>query len=196
MRFMVTNSDSSATHGPHQVAHRFTNSNLSARLRTSSATPRSSIGLSVTSSAFHLASDLRASSRLSDHFVEQPNTRVFSTGTGLPAKQRVDGVAGIVRLDLLYFRVVDAAHVAQLPLAVEDEHVRRGQHSVRGRRFLRLAVVKIRKREFLVLGPDLHVLQRIAQVGVSQLVESHRRGVVGRNRHHRHAAVLVVGVQL
>ncbi len=74
---------------------------------TSFATPASSIGSSVTGSASHFASDLAASSRLSAHFVEQPETRVVATGTFLPV--RIASTALIASCDLTVFtsRVVE-----------------------------------------------------------------------------------------
>ena len=48
----------------------------------------------------------------------------------------------------------------------------------------------------MIPGSDLHLLERIAQVGVTQLVEPHGGGVVGRDRHDGHALVLEVGVQV
>ena len=116
-----------------------------------------------------------ADSRLSDHLVEQPKTFVLSTGTGLPAKQGLDGVAGIVgRGSLGLLGVVDPARESQLPLAVEDEHVRGGHGAVRPGDLLVLAVVKVGETEAALLGPDLQVLEAVAQVAVAQFVQPHR----------------------
>src|SRR5262245_66255364 len=87
IRFMVTNSSSSATQGPHQLAQRLTTRRFFPSFLTSLATPASSIDSSDTGSLSHFASDSTADSRLSDHLVEQPKTRVVSTGTDLPASK-------------------------------------------------------------------------------------------------------------
>ena len=196
IRFIVTNSGSSATHGPHQVAQTLTTSSLSVSFLASLATPASSIVVSATGSWSHFASDFLASSRLSDHLVEQPKTRVFSTGTGLPASSASMAFRASWLVGGFTSRVVDPADVAQLAVLIEQKHVRRGQHAVGERRLLRLAVVEVRKCEALVLGPQLHVLERIAQVGVAQLVEPHGQRVVRRDGDQGDALVLVVGVQL
>src|SRR4051812_19190638 len=86
IRCIVTNSGISATQGPHQVAQRLTSRRSFVGFLMSLATPESSIGSRETGSASHFARDFSASLRLSAHLVEQPKTRVFSTGTGLPAR--------------------------------------------------------------------------------------------------------------
>src|SRR4051794_39456420 len=88
IRCIVTRSGISARHGPHQVAHTFTSRYLPSgpSLAASFFTPAASIVLSETSSASHFARDFFASSVLSDHFVEQPKTLVFSTDGALPAR--------------------------------------------------------------------------------------------------------------
>src|SRR5437867_2566345 len=127
MRFMVTNSDNSSTHGPHQLAHRFTRSSFLPSFLASLATPASSSFSSLAGSASHLARARLASSRLSAHLVEQPKTRATPSTLCLPASpcrwQSVDGVARVVGLHGLDFRVVDAADVAELTRLVEDEDV-------------------------------------------------------------------------
>src|ERR1051325_9857283 len=85
MRFMVTSSGNSLTHGPHQVAQTLINSSFCESFLASALTAAASIGEIFTASASHLASDFLAVSLLSAHFVEQPKTLVTSTGTGLPA---------------------------------------------------------------------------------------------------------------
>ena len=74
--------------------------------------------------------------------------------------------------------------------------MRRGQHAVGQGGLLRLAVVEVGEGEGLLLGPDLHVLERVAQVGVAQLVEPDGERVVRRDGDEGDALVLVVGVQL
>ena len=86
IRFIVTNSGSSATQGPHQVAQRFTRRYFFPSFFASASVPASLIVCSVTGAASHFAREATASFRLSDHFVEQPKTRVFGTGTSLPAR--------------------------------------------------------------------------------------------------------------
>src|SRR4051794_11956411 len=85
MRFIVTNSGNSVTHGPHHVAHTFTSSSFCELFLASAFTASASIGEIFTGSASHLASDFFALSVLSAHLVEQPKTFVVSTGTALPA---------------------------------------------------------------------------------------------------------------
>src|SRR3954470_8346488 len=85
MRFIVTSSGSSVTHGPHHVAHTFTSSSLCESFFASALTASASIGEIFTGSASHLASDFFALSVLSAHLVEHPKTLVVSTATGLPA---------------------------------------------------------------------------------------------------------------
>src|SRR3954463_6495758 len=87
IRFIVTSSGISAIHGPHHVAQTFTSTYFASgeSFAASFLTPAASIVFSETSSASHFASAFFASSRLSDHFVEQPNTLVFSTGGAWPA---------------------------------------------------------------------------------------------------------------
>ena len=97
----------------------------------------------------------------------------------LAGQQRIDGVLGVVRLDGLDFSIVESAGVAELALGVEDEHLRRGQHAVGLGRRLRLAVVEVRVGEVVILGPDFHFLERVAEVGVAQLIEPDRGRVVG-----------------
>src|SRR5438132_13273545 len=84
MRFMVTKSGNSATHGAHHVAHTLTTSSFFVSFLASLPAASSSMGSNLTGSLSHCSSDRLASSRLSAHFVEQPNTRVFATGTGTP----------------------------------------------------------------------------------------------------------------
>src|SRR5436305_11616692 len=85
MRFIVTSSGSSLTHGPHQVAQTLISSSFCESFFASALTASASIGEIFTGSASHLARDFFALSVLSAHFVEQPKTLVTSTGTGLPA---------------------------------------------------------------------------------------------------------------
>src|SRR5262249_13167841 len=87
IRFIVTNSGSSATQGPHQVAQTLITVSFLDSPFTSRATSGTSIGSSETGSASHLANAFRASACFSAHLVEQPKTRVLSTGTGLPARR-------------------------------------------------------------------------------------------------------------
>src|SRR5271157_4333548 len=89
---IVTNSGNSATHGPHQVAQTLITVSLLPASFTSLATPATSIGSRVTGSASHQARDLRASACFSARLVEQPKTRVFSTGTGFPASRATTAV--------------------------------------------------------------------------------------------------------
>jgi hypothetical protein len=93
IRFTVTSSGSSATHGPHHITQTLTTSSCLVSVFASFATPSSSSASSVTASRSHFSRDRRASSRLSAHFVEQPKTRVFATGTGLPASSASMAVA-------------------------------------------------------------------------------------------------------
>jgi hypothetical protein len=85
IRFIVTSSGSSVTHGWHHVAQTLTRRSFLVSLAASALTAASSISEMLTGSAFHLARDFSASLRLSAHLVEQPKTLVFSTGTGRPA---------------------------------------------------------------------------------------------------------------
>ena len=48
----------------------------------------------------------------------------------------------------------------------------------------------------MVLGPDFHFVEGIGEVGVAELIEADRLGVVGVDRDQRDALVLVVGVHL
>jgi hypothetical protein len=113
------------------------------------------------------------------------------------SEQRVDGIARVAHADLgRVLAVVDAPHEAQPPLEVEDKDVRRGCGSVAARDGLRLTVVEVREREAALLGADDHFLQRVAQVGVAQLVEPHGLGVVRRDGHERDAPVLEVRREL
>jgi hypothetical protein len=61
--------------------------------------------------------------------------------------------------------------------------VRRSERAERRRDALRLAVVQIRKLKAATLGVSLHFFQRIAQVGVTKLIQSDGQRIVGRNRH-------------
>ncbi len=48
----------------------------------------------------------------------------------------------------------------------------------------------------MVLRSNLHLLERIAQVGVAQLIEPHGGGIVGRDRHDGHTFVLEISMQV
>ena len=61
---------------------------------------------------------------------------------------------------------------------------------------LSLAVIQVGEREALVVGPDLHLLERIAEVRVAQLVEPHCLGVVRGDGHQRHALAGIVVMEL
>ncbi len=132
----------------------------------------------------------------SAHLVEQPKTRVVSAGTGLPAKQRHDGVVRAFLSDFGDIGIVDAALIAQLAVLIENKHVRRGDDAVRGRGGLRLAVVQIREGKILVFGPLLHIGERIAQIGVAHFVEPHGVGIVRRDGHERDALRAKIFVEL
>jgi hypothetical protein len=83
----------------------------------------------------------------------------------------------------------------QLPLRVEDEDVRGRYRPVLPRHRLRLPVVEVGERPPAILGPDLHVLERVAEVGVALLVEAQGEGVVRRDEYDLHAAAREVGVE-
>ena len=100
IRFIVTNSGSSATQGPHQVAQTLTTSNSFVSFRRAWP-PRTRRSLRASPARHPPSPAFLASSRLSAHFVEQPKTRVFSTGTGLPASSA--STALIVSCDLTVF---------------------------------------------------------------------------------------------
>src|ERR1051325_1364984 len=87
MRFIVTSSGNSLTHGPHQVAQTLINSSFCESFFASILTASASIGEIFTGSASHLAKDFLALSLLLAHLVEQPKTLVTSTGTFFPAKR-------------------------------------------------------------------------------------------------------------
>src|SRR5256885_9571911 len=86
IRFIVTSSGNSLTHGPHQVAQTLINSNFCESFFASALTASASIGEIFTGSASHLATAFFALSFFSAHLVEQPKTLVTSTGTFLPAR--------------------------------------------------------------------------------------------------------------
>ena len=75
--------------------------------------------------------------------------------------------------------VVDAAVVAKTPLVVENENVRRRERSVSGRHALRVAVEEIGKLVASTLGVQLHVFERIADVGIAELIQPYRQRIVG-----------------
>ena len=81
---------------------------------------------------------------------------------------------------------------AEFPLAVENEGVRGGYGAVCLGDLLRIAIVKVGEMEVMVLGPDLHFLEAIAQVRVAQFVQSDRLRAVGRDGHESDFLILVV----
>jgi hypothetical protein len=59
-----------------------------------------------------------------------------------------------------------------------------------------LAVIEVREVELFVVRPNLHFFQRIAQVGIAQLIEPDRLRIVRRDCHESDPFVLIVGGQL
>ena len=170
---------------------------LSDLLATSSPSPAASIVFSSAGSVSHLASASAADCSLVGPLHRAAKRPRRGDRHGLAGEHRVERVARVVRLGLgRIFVVVDPAAETQLAIAVEEKDVRRRDRAVCLRHRLRLAVVEIREVELVVAGADLHVVERVAKVGVAELVEPHRRRIVRRNRHHRDAAILVVGGQL
>src|SRR5688572_28427761 len=86
MRLVVTKSGNSATQGPHQVAQTLMSNRFSVSFLTSLVNVASSSSSKLTGSLFHFSMAACASDCLTDHLVEQPNVRVFSTETFLPAR--------------------------------------------------------------------------------------------------------------
>ena len=118
-------------------------------------------------------------------------------GDRLTCEHRFEGVTGVVGLHLGgVVVVVDPPAEAELALAVEEKHVRRGDGAVGLGGGLRVAVVEEREIEVVVAGAELHVVQRVAEVGVAELVEPHGLGIVRRDGDDGDAAVLVVGGEL
>src|SRR5262245_10699595 len=75
------------THGPHVVDHTLTSRRLEDLFAISDFASLASMGTIVTGRSFQSRSVVATSGRSSDHLVEQPNTPVVGTGTGLPAKR-------------------------------------------------------------------------------------------------------------
>ena len=84
-----------------------------------------------------------------------------------------------MRLWIAFLGVVDTAFVAKLSVRIEDKNVWRHQDPKGERDFLRFTVEEIGKFESGLLCTDLHVLKRVTQISVSQLVQSNGFGVVG-----------------
>ncbi len=115
-------------------------------------------------------------------------------GHGLVRKERVDGVASIADGDERFARiVVQTAGVAELALRVEEEKVRSGGGAIGARDALRFAVVEVGKVEVAVGGADFHVVERVANVGIAQLVETHSIGIIGLDSNEGHVALTIVG---
>jgi len=88
--------------------------------------------------------------------------------------------------------LVHAALVAELALAVEDEHVRRRGRAVLARDLLRVAVVEEREVELPEGRTDLHVVERVADVRVAHLVEAQCLDAVRLDHDEGHALRRVV----
>ena len=99
-------------------------------------------------------------------------------------------------LDSFDFGVIDAADIAELPSRIENEDMRRREDAVGQSRLLRLAVIEIGERKLFLLRSELHLLERVAQVGVAQLIEADSVRVVWRDGHYDHALVLIIRGEL
>ena len=63
--------------------------------------------------------------------------------------------------------VVHPAFVAKLPVLIEDKDVRRSLRPIGARHRLRVAVIKVWEGEVTIRGTNLHVVERVADIGVA-----------------------------
>ena len=92
--------------------------------------------------------------------------------------------------------IVYGSHVAQFAASVENKSMRRGHRAVGASRRFGVAIVKIGKIEMAVTGAKFHFLERIAQIGPAQFIQTHGLGVIRHDRHQGNAFVLVIGHKL
>src|ERR1043165_3644039 len=79
-------SGNSTWQGPHHVAQTLTTRSFPESFAVRALRPAASMGVSATSSWAHFFSPSASQLFFSAHLIEQPNTLVFSTGTGWPAR--------------------------------------------------------------------------------------------------------------
>ena len=90
-------------------------------------------------------------------------------------EERIDGVARVTRGDFVLTRVVvDSPLVLQSPRLIEHEDVGHGHNAERLRHGLRVAVGQIRVPDAAICSPDLHVVERLTDVRMSEVRELHR----------------------
>ena len=62
-------------------------------------------------------------------------------------------------------------------------------------RLLGLAVVEVGIGVVVILRADFHFVERVAEIGIAELVQADGRRVVGRDRHHGDTLVAIVGLK-
>ena len=166
--------------GPHHVAQTLTRRSLLPSFLTSALMPFSSIISRATFSFVKASDDFCTAPRFSAHLIEQPKVFVCSTGTGLPANRatmasRVSWEVTRSGSEELSIRPTNRSFRSRSKINTCGVAV--GPYA--NATFLIGAVVQIGKIEPFVFRPDLHFVQRIAEVGVAHLVEPQAAGSFG-----------------
>ena len=105
-------------------------------------------------------------------------------GNGFASEEGLDRLAGVVffnRGRIAVAGVVETAGVAELPLAVEEEEVRRRHGTIGTGGGLGLAVVEVGKGELVARGVEFHLFERIAVERVTEFIEADGFGIVRRD---------------
>jgi hypothetical protein len=107
----------------------------------------------------------------------------------------VNGVASVpARDELLTGTVVNAPLVSEFSFCIENKEMGSRSRAVGSSNFLGFAVIEVGKIKFSKGGADLHVLKRIAEVGVTHFVEANGFGAIWLDGQQGYtAAAIVIG---
>src|ERR1700733_7513742 len=94
--------------------------------------------------------------------------RRMSYGHRLVRQQRPQRVSGVLRLNKRsVLAVVDPPFIAKLPIRIEDKDMGSRLGSIGSRYRLGVPIIKVRKVKVTILSANLHVIERVANVGIA-----------------------------